>query len=166
MKEFFFVVFFFSIARLLSHDMVRQYLLIQYKLCYRSKLLNTLKNFIYKCKNNKYLFYSAILITRVDILESVVRNIESRRDLIREARLNTIQTQQPLENEIVNLSKAKLNALQLAHRDVQELAQHERRNATSPDVQKNINTYLEEAEHLFEAGLKAIQTSVGVESSS
>ena len=157
------VVFLFSIARLLSNDMVRLYLLIQYKLYYRSKVLNTLKNYISKCKNNKYLCCSAILITRVDILESVVRNIETRAELLREARLNTAQTKQPLEHEIVNLSKAKLSALQLAHKDVQELAQYERRNATSPDVQKNISVYLDEAEHLYESGIKAIKASVGID---
>ena len=99
-----------------------------------------------KWRKELYLSSSTLLITRLDILESVTKSIGTSTKLRREAEANTRLSGQPIDHEIIQLTGAKVRALQLAYNDFSELALKERNETTN---QTFINSYSQEADNMY-----------------
>ena len=153
-----FVILLFRILILLSDSVIRQFLVIQYELYYKDTLVNifrlisSLKNFfkryIKECKKKPYLCCSLLLQTRLDILESVTKDIGTSSELLIKAEKNTQQTGQPLTTEVENICNAKLKALDLAHNDYKRLAKDEKLVA-APEDRHIIKSYSEDAKNIY-----------------
>ena len=106
-----------------------------------------------------FLCSSMLLQTRLDILESVKKNIGSSRSLSRQAELNTTQTGQSFSQEVIYLSEAKRRALDVAYNDFTELAAKERRVAQPADMTL-INAYSGDADAIYLAAYRVIRATV------
>ncbi len=120
----------FVILRVLSNDIIRQFLFIEYHL-YKAKIVKMFKSrFLlikssHKCKKVMCIS-STLLKTGLDILEGVSKNVGTSETLVQEALENSKMTKKPLSEEVIELTDAKVRALQLAHNDFTELAKKER----------------------------------------
>lgn len=98
-----------------------------------------------------------MLTTRLDILESVKKNLGTSNDLIREARRNTRSTGESLSQEVIHLTDSKVRALRLAYSDFNELARQEREITTNPSI---INSYGREEDDMFMYAIGVIRATV------
>jgi hypothetical protein len=151
----------------LSNDIIRKFLLIEYELYYKGKIINifrfvfllknTLKNYSNKRRKPVYLCSSTLLMARLEILESVTENLGTSRDLIRKAQKNTQSSGESLSQEVIHLTDAKVRSLRLAYSDFYELARQERAITTNPST---INSYGGDADTMFMSALGVIRATV------
>ena len=89
---------------------------------------------------------STLLTTRLDILEAVTKNIGSSRNLRKQAEKNAESSGESVHNEVINLTDAKVRALDLAHKEFSEQARQERMATSNTST---INYYAEDADAMY-----------------
>lgn len=116
-----------------------------------------LKKYRNKCRKSVYLGSSALIITRLDILESVTKNLGTPQSIIREAQTNTDSTGESVQQEVVHLTEAKVRALQLAYSDFKETARQEREVTANPS---SIDSYAGDADAMFMNAITLVRTTL------
>jgi hypothetical protein len=146
----------FVLLSLLSYEFINKLLVLHFHIYYKNRIVklfrlvvllkNNLSYFCKKYTKKVYLCSSTLLTTRLDILEAVTKNIGSSRNLRKEAEKNAESSGESVHNEVINLTDAKVRALELAHKEFSEQATHERKTTSNTS---NINSYAEDADAMY-----------------
>jgi len=146
----------FVLLSLLSNDFINKLLVLHFHIYYNNRigklfrlvvlLKNNLSYFCKKYTKKVYLCSSTLLTTRLDILEAVTKNIGSSRNLRKQAEKNAESSGESVHNEVINLTDAKVRALDLAHKEFSEQARQERMATSNTST---INSYAEDADAMY-----------------
>lgn len=146
----------FVLLSLLSNEFINKLLVLHFHIYYKNRigklfrlvvlLKNNLSYFCKKYTKKVYLCSSTLLTTRLDILEAVTKNIGSSRNLRKQAEKNAESSGESVHNEVINITDAKVRALELAHKEFSEQARQERMANSNTST---INSYAEDADTMY-----------------
>ena len=102
---------------------------------------------------------STLLTTRLDILESVTKNMGLRETLEnkQKKKKNAEYSGESVHNEVINLTEAKLRDLELAKKEFSEQARQERMATSNTST---INYYAEDADAMYMSAWRVIGVTV------
>jgi len=80
-----------------------------------------------------------------------------RENLENKQKKNAESSGESVHNEVINLTEAKVRALELAHNEFSEQATHERRTTSNTST---INSYAEDADAMYLSAWRVIRVTV------
>ena len=100
---------------------------------------------------------STLLTTRLDIVESVTKNIGTSTYLRREAQMNTQSSGEPLSREVINLTDAIIRSLGLAFSDFKKVETQEGQTSNNPSI---VDLYGKDADDMYMSAFSVIRSTV------